>query len=225
MAAEVIVYTAVFGDIGDALDRSVRAEPGVRYVAFLDPESLLRRTAENAGWQTRLPSFHMPSDSRRQARYHKCLPHRLFPEAEYSLWVDGTLLPKQSVHTLIKKFLSKHDLCLFSHSHRSRVREEVAACVRRKKDAAGTLLKQAARYREEGYPDNNGLVETGVVLRRHTPEIKDFGERWWSQIYRHSVRDQVSFNYVCWRQGLAYATFDGKIRESKYFDWRQHKKR
>jgi len=36
-----------------------------------------------------------------------------------------------------------------------------------KKDSREVIEKQMARYRAEGYPENAGMFETGVVLRRH----------------------------------------------------------
>lgn len=64
-----------------------------------------------------------------------------------------------------------------------------------------------ARYRAEGLPEDAGLIEAPVILRRHTDAIRRLNESWWGEIVRASRRDQLSFNYVAWKLGLRYGTF------------------
>ena len=37
-----------------------------------------------------------------------------------------------------------------------------------KRDAREVIEKQITKYRAEGYPENAGMFETGVILRRHS---------------------------------------------------------
>lgn len=210
------VYTAVFGGIGDRLYAAPEV-PGVVYYAFVDSP----RTWNCAQWQLLPPAFRC-GDPRRQARQHKLLSHWLFPDAEYSVWVDGAMTPAVSPRRLVAKYLQEHDLATFRHSRRDCIYLEMAACVSLKKDDYATMRDQVDHYRRQGYPPHNGLVETGVLLRRHTPAIRDFNEAWWAEVENHSVRDQLSFNYVCRQLGTTYRELDGTIFTSKEFRLRHH---
>ena len=49
--------------------------------------------------------------------------------------------------------------------------------------------------RRSGYPENNGLCETGIIIRKNTEQVRTFNEDWYVMITLYSLRDQVSFNY------------------------------
>lgn len=209
----LVCYTAILGRIGD-LPRAV-PESSAKFVAFVDtPER--RRGACVQGWEPREP-LRVFADSRRTARWHKVLSHILFPEAEYTLWVDGCLRVVDAP-ALLLGHLRDLDICVFRHAERSCVYRELEACVRLYKDDLATMYQQIARYRREGYPYNNGLAETTAVLRRHTPHVARLNSAWWSEIEHGSVRDQLSFDYVCWRLGIRYATFARTRYDNPHFE-------
>jgi hypothetical protein len=86
------------------------------------------------------------------------------------------------------------------------------------------MTSQVGRYEFSGYPHNNGLVETGVLLRRKQPEVATFNERWWAEIRQGSLRDQLSFNYVAWRVRLKYGLLPGKVQNSAYTRLTPHRR-
>ena len=42
-------------------------------------------------------------------------------------------------------------------------------------------------------------------------------ESWWEEIKYNSKRDQLSFNYVAWKNGLKYNSIPGDIRNNSFF--------
>ena len=96
------------------------------------------------------------------------------------------------------------DLAIPKHPDRDCAYVEAAFCARRGKDRAETLTRQAQAYRKAGLPERWGLAETRVVIRRNTPEIVALNEAWWAEIKRHSLRDQVSLPFVCWKSGVRW---------------------
>jgi hypothetical protein len=221
---KTIVYTAIFGDIADTLYRPRQPEdeccdvPSTTFMAFTDQ---LDKPAKVAGWDMVQVSASQP---RIHARRLKVLAHQTLPtDVKYSLWVDGCLTPVELPHLLIDRFLGDVDICVFEHSQRGCVYKELEACLRLKKDSASLMRQQLSRYRSEGYPYDNGLAETTAVLRRHTEDIEFFNKAWWKEIVNGSVRDQLSFNYVAWKLGIRYNTFEGTRVESPHFIWRSHK--
>ena len=78
------------------------------------------------------------------------------------------------------------------------------------------MKKQVERYKIEGYPENLGLSECTVILRRHTNQIKEFNEAWWEEIKNGSRRDQLSFDYVARKMNLKVNYFAGHLRAENY---------
>ena len=214
----VCTYTAVLGDIQDRLHRPVECEGEENhYIAFSDTIC----DAVKDGWAIR--HVDKSDDPRRCARRLKILSHETFPDAEYTLWVDGCLTPVEEAWKLVDCFLNGADLCVFEHMDRNCVYQELEACTKLKKDDPVLMRKQLRRYKHLGYPYHNGLAETTAVLRRETAAIKTFNELWWSEIEQGSIRDQLSFNYAAWRLGVAYTTFEGTRVSSPHFIWRPHR--
>jgi hypothetical protein len=215
---KIVVYTAIFAPIKDKLYEPVDCGDGVRYEAFVEDPS----AQTEAGWHLR-PAIFQHKEGRKRARRHKVLAHKLYPDAEATLWVDGCLTPKEDIRQLVEWYLSGCDLCMFEHGERTCVYRELEACLRLQKDSPTRMRTQIHGYRRAGYPYNNGLAETTAVLRRHTPQIELFNETWWEEISKGSVRDQLSVNFVCWKLGVSYNTFEGTRTCSPHFTWRAHR--
>ena len=94
--------------------------------------------------------------------------------------------------------------------------------MRAHKDDAALIRKQLRYYRESRYPYNNGLAETMVVMRRHTEQILTFNERWCELISMYSFRDQLSFDYAAWEQGIRYRRFLKTYKHQTDFAFRSH---
>ena len=118
-----------------------------------------------------------------------------------SIWIDASF----QVVGDIMKFVSQYDLektPLYTrvHPHRNCIYEEAKACISLKKDQKKVIEEQVKRYQAEGYPEKVGLAETGILLRNHTDRrCQLLGNLWASEILRGSCRDQLSFNYACWK--------------------------
>ena len=86
------------------------------------------------------------------------------------------------------------------------------------------MSEQTERYRQEGYPEHNGLIESAILVR----ELKDqrlisLMEAWWQEVLHGSKRDQLSFNYVCWKHDFVYDSTDLYIYGNKYVKLYNHK--
>jgi hypothetical protein len=139
---------------------------------------------------------------------HKTLPH---PKIERKIkimswnylrgydryiWIDANIHPTK----LGLDITTDTDILLLEHPARKCVYEELRACVRLEKDDPLLMTNQIAGYHQEGYPANNGMVQTGFMVRSPTDQNKAFAERWWAEVDNNSRRDQLSFNYSVWRE-------------------------
>ncbi|MGA1865742.1 MAG: glycosyltransferase domain-containing protein [bacterium] len=211
----VVVYTAIIGGI-DKLLPPLFSENSVRMVCFSD-----KKMHNSYGWE--LFPAETPFDSpRMNAKRYKILAHEIFPDADYSIWLDGTFQMALPPREAIMRWLASEDIAMMSHPERTCIYQEAEVCAKMKKDDPRVLERQVKKYREEGYPENFGLVANGVVLRRHTRKISKLNQAWWEEIKNHSIRDQVSFNYVAWKLGINYSLIPGECWNNPIFPYTRH---
>ena len=151
-----------------------------------------------------------------------------------------------NIDELIDKYLSDANVAFYSHNHntldaRNCPYEEAKTIlslgeknmkitpergILYYKDNPYIIKKQMDRYSHEGFPTNNGLITGMVILRRHNEsDCMRVMEDWWTEIKYGSKRDQLSFNYVAWKNNLKFNYIDGDSRNNDYFirDTKPHK--
>lgn len=199
MKRKLVVYTAITGGYDELRDPSF-ANPAYDYVCFTD-----RRVVRPGIWNVRpLPAERL--DRVRKARHIKILPHLFFPEYEYSVWVDANVDITGDIDELLTRYAGIDFLC-FRHPDRDCIYKEGEVCVRCALDRKKTIQEQLKKYRSERYPAGQGLIEDNVLIRRHKhPSVIGLMEDWWKEIVKHSLRDQLSFNYVAWKREFHYET-------------------
>jgi hypothetical protein len=214
---KIVVYTAISNNY-DTLREPDCFSSACDYVCFSDNPHL-----QSQCWSVRLLGGN-GSEPIRRARKPKILPHRYFPDYECSVWVDGNLTIIGDVQELVEQYLAENNLAFFKHPDgRNCIYQEAEACIRFRKDREEIIRQQIARYRSFDYPEHNGLLASGVILRRHNrPDIVRTMEEWWEEIVHYSRRDQLSFNFVAWKNKTAYTLIDNNIRDNRYFRWQPH---
>lgn len=170
------------------------------------------------GWTVRCVSP-MHKDARRASRHPKMMPHLYFPDADFTLYIDGNIRLLRSPQTILSHLLLRHDMALFQHPQRTCIYAEAGACIKRKKADPTLIKQQIAAYRREKMPAGFGLTACYVILRRNTPETRLFGEMWWNEYLRFTDRDQLSFDYVRWKMEMKYDPIPGDllVNDSRYF--------
>jgi Protein of unknown function (DUF616) len=214
---DIAVYTAIAGGYDLLKPANELWRRDADFIAFLE------RPEARAGWDAR-PLARPFDDPCRNAKAYKLLPHEHLRNYRYTVWVDGSVAVKSRVplRTLLDLWMEECDLAVFRHRTRRCIYEEAVACIRAQKDDPSVIEGQVARYRAEGYPENAGLAECTVVVRKNTPEVVRFCDAWWREVCAHSRRDQLSFNYVARRQGFAYREIGGTIAKNPHFQWLYH---
>ena len=126
----------------------------------------------------------------RNAKIYKVLPH-LYMETDYSIWIDASIKLLISPEEIID--MMESDVMVFKHPTRDCIYDEAIECIKCELDHISTISNQACEYRKKGHKKNSGLAMCGFIARKHTEEVARMNERWWAEICRHSVRDQISF--------------------------------
>src|ERR1043165_9105378 len=96
---KTVVYTAIYGG-KDVLIEPAVVPPDCDFVCFTDSD------LHSKTWNIRnVPAS--STDPVRSAKVFKVLPHRYFPEYDYSVWIDGNILLRGDVNELISQYLSQ----------------------------------------------------------------------------------------------------------------------
>ncbi|KAH1191381.1 hypothetical protein GmHk_20G058663 [Glycine max] len=147
-------------------------------------------------------------DMRRVGKIPKLLPHRLFPFARYSIWLDSKLRLQLDPLLILEYFLWRkgYEFAISNHYDRHCVWEEVARNKKLNKYNHTVIDEQFAFYRADGLEkfdasDPNKLLPSNVpegsfIIRAHTPMSNLFSCLWFNEVDRFTPRDQLSFAYT-----------------------------
>ncbi|GAG85720.1 unnamed protein product, partial [marine sediment metagenome] len=216
MRLKIAVYSAITG--GYEPYRHNQNKNGAKFFMFSD------RYEDSWTWQF-YPSTKLFVDPRRNARYHKILPHEYFDDYDVTCWIDGSMEVKASLPYLIETWLPGYDCVVFKHPDRTCVYDEATVVKGKGYDHADVIDRQMAKYKDEGYPKNNGLSETKIVMRYNTPEITKFNKLWFYELTTGSLRDQLSFDYCAWKTGLKVNRVPPMQEGQKGFVYYKHAKK
>ena len=195
---KICVYTCITGDY-DSLNEIKNPEKHIDYYCFTNNKKIKSKTwkivhIENEGL-----------DNVRLARKIKTVGHPLVNKHELAVWTDANIIWQKKISDFIATFLKDNPLVIFRHSARNNVHDEAVACFIKRKDSKEILAKTIAFLDAAKYPDNNGLCESTVYIKKlQDPKVKKTMEIWFDTIKKYSRRDQLSFNYAAWKAGLKF---------------------
>lgn len=192
--SKVVIYTALFGNY-DQLPPLLTMNDGLDFVCFTD------QRIESAGWT--VINMEKPlEDTNLAAKYFKVHPHKVFPEKDYSLFVDANTVFCGRVGRFIDRWLSNENFAMWRHPDRSCMYDEAEAIILYNRAAATKIALQMAEYEETGILKSQGLYECSFIWRRHhQSNVKAFMDAWWSEILKYTNRDQPSFYYLAHNVG------------------------
>ena len=210
---KIVVYTCISGQY-DNLIEPLFVSKDVDYVCFTDQPFISNI------WQIRpIPEELNNLTQVKRQRYIKVNPHRYLSDYETSIWVDANITIKGCMNYLINicKW-STSPVTVPKHPKRSCTYDEANEVIKLNKDVSEIVQPQILKYKEEKFPEKYGLVQTGIMFRKHNdPKCIKLMETWWNEIEQHSHRDQLSFNYAVWKTGIGFNYIDKNIFKSDWF--------
>jgi len=194
-----VLYTANVGNYDDIIQPQI-VETNFDYILFSNDVP-----HESIGvWQVRKIPYDN-SDNVRVNRWVKLHPELLLPEYEYSLYHDTNVVVDSSNYYIrIKELIDKGVLIAsMSHHERKCIYEEAFTIMFNRLDSNNKILNEVEHLKRAGYPKNYGLNEANCILRKHNDTtVKQVNEDWWNMLNSYSRRDQMSFNYVAWKNAV-----------------------
>ncbi|MEE3418733.1 MAG: glycosyltransferase [Methanosphaera sp.] len=208
---KMVVYTAITGNYDELVTPSV-INPKFDYVCFTDNPNL-----KSNCWDIRLME-ESELDGIRKARRYKILPHKYLKEYDYSFWIDANFDIIGDIEEYINKYSVNKKLLAIKHDIRDDIYDEADVCIHLEKDDPLIINKQIDRYKQQNYPKHNGLIASGILFRNHhDKDVIQLMNDWYSEVYNYSRRDQLSFNYVCWKNNFVYDESPEFYFKNQYF--------
>ena len=114
------------------------------------------------------------------------------------------------------KYLN-YTLYNLEHPFRNNIFDEISIVVEIGLEKESMANKIRKRYIKEKFPDNNGLIEGCLIIRKHNEkDCINLMNNWFEEIEKYSYRDQLSYNYALWKTEIKIK-YISKIFAFKYF--------
>ena len=214
--SKLVVYTAVTKNY-DILREPAFIHDNITYVCFTDDPTLRSKV-----WNIEYVK-NTERNNVLYARNIKMQPHIYFPDFEISVWVDGKFSINNDLREYVDLYQKNSVMLCFPHYERQCIYDEMAACLYFQKGSKENIMRQSMHYYQMKYPLNNGLYETGCLVRKHNDdECKTIMHKWLQEIYKYTVRDQISLPYVCWKNNFKPDICDLYICNNKWLTLFRH---
>lgn len=204
--AKCEVYTCIAGGY-DTWKLPIVEPDGVSYTLFTDSLYHMDSMSRIINVNNVVDSEVMEMGDLYKNRYCKMHPFELFPDADYSLYIDGNVQIVSDIRPMLRMASeSQCGIAMHSHVARSCIYKEAEACIAMGKGDKFAIENQIEKYKSKGFPKDFGLFEATVIavdLNNQTAKL--ILDRWWEEycLFRKS-RDQISFPYVLWKCGYEF---------------------
>lgn len=198
---KIAVYTSVYGGY-DKIVEPLYKDPNCDYYIFTD------QVVDASSIWKKIEYDHFPQEINSnflKNRYVKMLPHKVLPNYEYTVYIDGNLQITSEISLLFKNFDSPTGIAMHKHPSNNGIYEEV---MYNKK--LGKITEEEASTLEKLYKDNHmpahfGMFECNVICRNSSnPKCTQIMNEWWNEVFKGVKRDQLYFTYVLFLLGYEF---------------------
>lgn len=202
----IAVYTCIFGKY-DEIVEPLCFPNNIDYYIITDQELpndshwIIKNISEYDAYIENMTSVE-------KNRWFKMHPDVLFPEYEYSIYIDGNIMPVSDFTEFINRIDKTVGIGMFWHKYNNCVFDEALYNIYAVKKVPKEEIKSHVEYLiEQGMPEDYGMVTCNVIARQHHNEVcKRVMSEWWEEFCGHSQRDQMSFPFVLWKNGIAVSS-------------------
>lgn len=213
---KIVVYMCVLGKY-DNIPVPLCSFDNVDYILITDNLEI-----SNSGWTivnyNKYTDIQDPILANRYIKFH---PFLIFPDYDYSIYIDGNVRPIADIREFINRCSSNTGIAMHRHWERDDIYQEAKACKLLKRGNEEKLEKQIQRYRVEGFPQNFGMNEATIIVSDlHNFTAKKLEDSWWEEFHSsESLRDQIAWPYVLWKNH--YSINDvGNLGWNKYNNYK-----
>lgn len=167
-------------------------------------------TDEQDKWNTRdgVWEFRKLDATEEAYYYYKLMPHKVLGEYDYSIWIN----PQIQIIGELERFYKIYGQGSTFLGIPAYVQDNLYEALRtnlRADDENIELRRILYQFREEGFPEHFGMINTNLIYRSHRDEVlKNVMDTWWRQAQRCSQLREFGFAYAAWKNRFDFALCD-----------------
>lgn len=179
---------------------------GWDYVLFTDNPNI-----KAVGWEIRvIPKSVNPC---KQQRSIKILSHQI-TGYDYKIYIDANFEVINNPDILIQKYM-KGNIMTSIHRDRQMISQEAKRIIQLRKDTPDIVVPFVKRMFDiYKMPDDFGLWENGLIVRKSDPKLEEFENLWWNLLVLGSHRDQLSMPFASYATNTPIQGIDWTIMYS-----------
>ena len=211
------IYTTIIGGY-DNLYTSIdnKKTDGWDYICFTDNKNL-----KSDFWKIIYVDKPLGWSDFKLSRSIKIEWYNWVGEYDVHVYKDANIIIKCDLDDFLS-LKEDYPILIFKHWQRNCIYKEAREVINLRRGNAIDIGIQVSNYLSEGYPHDNGLVECGIMIRENNDENKRFSEAWWNELNKHTTRDQLSFNYILWKNPINMKITESQLRNNNMFLLRTH---
>lgn len=142
------------------------------------------------------------SDNIYKNRYCKMKANKIFPQYRYSVYVDGNITITGDIAESTK-YLKRAKIAVMTMYEKDTVYSQALRCMVQGADYPDRWQKQIRDYWLQGLPESTMAYLCNMLVREHNnPICIKLMDDWWKEFCKYTRRDQISFPYVLWKNGI-----------------------
>lgn len=196
---KVAIYTCIINDYDEIHEPEV-VESNCDYFLISDKKPSKLKIFQWIDARKVIPVY--ITDPAAMNRYCKMYGDAVFPDYEYSIYIDGKIKLVNNISHYIEQ-AGESGLAIHRHGFIDCIYTEGIRMVGCGTCSYEGVKKQMQRYILEGMPRHFGQYECAVIARIHNNDIgKKIMKEWFEEYMEGEKRDQFTLSYILWKNGL-----------------------
>ena len=155
------------------------------------------------------------TDNTRKNRYCKINAHKIFPDYNMSIYMDGNIQLKRNLDEICDN-ISDIGITVLAQTGYIDTYREAAHKMGQNVDNVDIIYKQVEKYWKDGFPEGFGSWYCTILVRKHNSKLcMKIMEDWWNELCLYSKRNQISFPYVLWKNGFCTSDVKTILKEKE----------